>query len=361
MRTALNNLNADLARQHPDYVVRVTSDEGMIGRAYLSRFQDPEDPLPVIVTTSKLLTTGVDVPTCANIVLVRVVNAMTEFKQIIGRGTRVSADYGKYFFNILDYTGSATERFADPAFDGDPARVTTVEIDAQGREIEGSGQVVEPELPEVEKEGGVETPTGIDSVSGDEEKPPRKFYVDGGIVEVAAHVVYELDPQGHQLRVHKYVDYAGNAVRTLYANAAELRKDWADPDLRGEIIRRFADQGIDFDHLRQVTAQPEADPFDLLCYLAFKTPVRTRRERADLLRQNRADFFEAYSPEARAILGELLEKYAEHGLAQFEIPAVFKVPPISERGNVHEIAALFGGPVQLRGAVHRLQTLLYAF
>lgn len=360
MRTALNNLNADLARQRSDYVVRVTSEEGMRGRAFLSRFQDPEEPTPVIVTTSKLLTTGVDVPTCANVVLVRVVNAMTEFKQIIGRGTRVNADYGKYFFNILDYTGSATERFADPAFDGDPARVTTVEIDAQGQEIEGSEQVVEPEPPEVEEEAGAEIPTGIESVSGDEEKPPRKYYVNGGYVEVAAHMVYELDPQGHQLRVFKYVDYAGDAVRTLYANAAELRKDWADPDLRADILRRFAERGIDFDHLRQATAQPEADPFDLLCYLAFKTPLRTRRERADLLRQNRADFFEAYGPEARAILSELLEKYAEHGLAQFEIPAVLKVPPISERGNVREIAALFGGPAQLRQAVHQLQTLLYA-
>jgi len=122
MRQALNNLNADLVRQHPDYVVRVTSDEGPLGRSHLSRFQDPEEPTPVIVTTSKLLTTGVDVPTCANVVLLRVVNAMTEFKQIIGRGTRVNADYGKYFFNILDYTGSATVLTAD-IFDSDPGHL----------------------------------------------------------------------------------------------------------------------------------------------------------------------------------------------------------------------------------------------
>jgi type I restriction enzyme R subunit len=357
MRQELNNLNADLVRQHPNYVVRVTSDEGPIGKGHLSRFQDPEEPMPVIVTTSKLLTTGVDVPTCQNVVLVRVVNSMTEFKQIIGRGTRVNADYGKYYFNILDYTGSATERFADPAFDGDPVQEITVSIDDEGREIEGTEQEIAAQEPPFDWE---EVPTGPDSISGDKDKPHRKYYVDGGAVEVVAHMVYELDPQGHQLKAFKYVDYAGETVRTLYANGAALRKDWANPGLRAEIIQRFADRGIDFDYLREVAVQPEADPFDLLCHLAFKTPVRTRRERADLLRQNRPDFFTQYGREAQAILGELLEKYAEHGAAQFEIPAALKVPPISEHGNVRKIAGYFGGPVQLRQAVHQLQTLLYA-
>jgi len=357
MRQALNNLNTDLVRQHPNYVVRVTSEEGKIGKGHLSRFQDPEEPMPVIVTTSKLLTTGVDVPTCQNVVLLRVVNSMTEFKQIIGRGTRVNADYGKYFFNILDYTGSATERFADPAFDGDPVQEITVNIDDEGREIEEIETEIETREP---PPGWEEIPTGPDSISGDEDRPRRKYYVDGGIVEVVAQMVYELDPQGHQLKALKYVDYAGETVRTLYANGAALRKDWADPDLRAEIIQRFAERGINFDYLREVTAQPDADPFDLLCHLAFKTPVRTRRERADLLRQNRPGFFAQYGHEAQVILGELLEKYAEHGTTQFEIPAVLKVPPISARGNVRKIAGYFGGPVQLRQAIHQLQTLLYA-
>jgi type I restriction enzyme R subunit len=357
MRQTLNNLNTDLVRQNPNYVVRVTSEEGKIGKGHLSRFQDPEEPMPVVVTTSKLLTTGVDVPTCQNVVLIRVVNSMTEFKQIIGRGTRVNADYGKYFFNILDYTGSATERFADPAFDGDPVQEITVNIDDKGREIERTEKETGTREPPPDWE---EIPTSPDSISGDEDRPRRKYYVDGGVVEVVAHMVYELDPQGHQLKAFKYVDYAGETVRTLYANGAELRKDWADPDLRAEIIQRFADRGIDFDYLREVTAHPEADPFDLLCHLAFKTPVRTRRERANLLRQNRPDFFTQYGHESQVILGELLEKYAEHGTTQFEIPAVLKVPPISEHGNVRKIAGYFGGPVPLRQAIHQLQTLLYA-
>ena len=123
MRRALNNLNSDLVQKNADYVCRVTADEGDIGRGHLGRFQDVEKPTPVILTTSQLLTTGVDAPTCKNVVLARVVGSMTDFKQIIGRGTRVRDDYGKLWFNIVDYTGSATRLFADPAFDGDPARL----------------------------------------------------------------------------------------------------------------------------------------------------------------------------------------------------------------------------------------------
>ena len=119
MRKALNNLNADLVKKNPDYTARIVSDEGKIGRGHLDRFMELETTVPAIVTTSQMLTTGVDVQTCKNVVLARVINSMTDFKQIIGRGTRVRDDYGKFYFNILDYTGSATRMFADPDFDGD--------------------------------------------------------------------------------------------------------------------------------------------------------------------------------------------------------------------------------------------------
>src|SRR5262249_39810056 len=132
MRAALSNLNSDLVAQYPNYVSRVTADEGHIGRGHLDRFQDVETTVPTILTTSQLLTTGVDAPTCKNIVLARVVGSMTEFKQIIGRGTRVRDDYGKLWFNIIDYTGSATRLFADPDFDGDPARITEEQLSDDG-------------------------------------------------------------------------------------------------------------------------------------------------------------------------------------------------------------------------------------
>jgi type I restriction enzyme R subunit len=139
-----------------------------------------------------------------------------------------------------------------------------------------------------------------------------------------------------------------------------MRVQWADPVKRGEIIEKLGERGIDFDKLAAEANQPDADPFDLLCHLAFNAPLRTRRERADRLRKEKKDFFDRYGPEARSILDALLEKYAVHGAAQFQLPDVLHVPPISQRGNIIEITRIFGGPDQLREAVTQLQTLLYA-
>jgi type I restriction enzyme R subunit len=352
MRRALNNLNADLVRDNPDYVCRVTSDEGDLGRGHLSNFQDLERRTPVILTTSQLLTTGVDAPTVQNIVLLRVINSMTEFKQIIGRGTRVRDDYGKLFFSILDYTGSATRLFADPEFDGEPSIETEQTIDNEGEPVDDETVVT----PEDEPEGDDPEPLPPD----EPDEPRRKFYYDGGQVEIAAHLVYELDPDGNQLRVVQFTDYTADKVRTLYRNAAELRDEWADPQRRSDIIERLEERGIDFDHLAETANQPDADPLDLICHLAFNAPLRTRRERAQRLRTDRRDFFDQFGPDARQILDELLDKYTEHGTAQFVIPDVLEVPPISEHGNVIEIANRFGGVEQLRQAVIQLQTLLYA-
>jgi type I restriction enzyme R subunit len=143
MRQALANANADLMRQHPNYVARVTGDEGDVGRTLLAAFQDVEEPVPVILTTSQMLTTGVDAPLVKNVALFRHINSMTDFKQIIGRGTRVREDYGKLFFTILDYTGAATQNFADPSFDGEPTRAIVETMDEQG-EIETTSDVEEP-------------------------------------------------------------------------------------------------------------------------------------------------------------------------------------------------------------------------
>lgn len=356
MREALTNLNTDLTQQHADYVCRVTAEEGEIGRGHLGRFQELEKDTPVILTTSQLLTTGVDAPTCKNIVLARVVNSMTEFKQMIGRGTRVRDDYGKLYFNILDYTGSATRLFADPDFDGDPVRVTQEEMSETGDPK--TYQIVEEQPVMAETEESFQISHA--QISDDREGERRKFYFDGGQVEIVAHIVHELDPDGKQLRVVKFTDYTAEKVRTLYRNASDLRAQWADPEQRAEIIQRLADRGIDFDDLAQAAGQPDADPFDLLCHLTFNAPLRTRRERADRLKKEKKDFFDQYGPQAKQILAELLEKYAEYGTAQFVIPDVLKVPPISDRGNVLEIAGFFGGPEQLRAAVNQLQTLLYA-
>jgi type I restriction enzyme R subunit len=273
-------------------------------------------------------------------------------------------DYGKSYFNILDYTGSATRQFADPEFDGEPALIDETTIDAGGEVI--GHTVGEDETGSLPPEDGGLTyePGGIPGSPildpGDDDAPPRKFYVDGGSVAIIADMVYEYDASGKRQSIVKYSDYTAGAVRTLYPSAALLRNHWADAGARSSIIGKLAERGIDFALLAQTTGQPDADPFDLLCHVAYNAPLRTRRERAVALRQGRPDFFARYSPEVQVVLQELLEKYAEYGAAQFAIPDILKVPPLSSHGNVGEIIRLFGGAGNLREAVGELQALLYA-
>ena len=361
MRMALNNLNADLVKEYPDYVVRVVSDEGQIGRGHLDRFMDVETKTPTIVTTSKLLTTGVDVPTCKNIVIFRVVNSMTEFKQIIGRGTRVRDDYGKLFFNILDYTGSATKQFADPDFDGEPVRITEEEIDEEG---ESTGVPKDyGAKPEVEDSPVEEKPIydlTPSSMSDDSEGEVRKYYVDEGIVEIAANLVYELDPEGKRLRVVEYTDYTRKQLIRMYTSATEFKSKWSDTEQRKVVIQALEERGISFEYLAKVTGQYDADPFDLLCHVAFNAPLRTRRERAEMVKRDKQDFFVRYGAVARAILNEILDKYVEFGLEQLDDIDILKVPPISEYGNLMEIADAFGGISKLKSALSELQNGVYA-
>jgi type I restriction enzyme, R subunit len=358
MRRALNNLNADLVKKHPNYVARVTSEEGRIGKGHLSRFQELETISPVILTTSQLLTTGVDAPTCKNVVLARVVNSMTEFKQIIGRGTRVREDYGKTWFNIIDYTGSATQKFADPDFDGFPEIDEEVIIDEDGNEIGTNvGGGVDSDSPWSDDGEGSKKPDG--GMGNESDGEFRKYYVDGGNIKISAHLVYEMDANGNQIRVVQFTDYTAERVRTLFTSANALIDQWANPFQRKEIILELEERGITYKELAETMGKPDADPLDLLCHLAFETPLRTRRERADLLRKNQSDFFEQYGSEAKEILDTLLDKYTEFGPSQFSIPDTLRVPPISEHGNVMEISKLFGGAPQMKQAVDSLQILLY--
>lgn len=365
MRKAINNLNVDLVQKYPDYVCRVTADEGGIGKGHLSNFQELETVTPVVLTTSQLLTTGVDAPMVKNVALVRVVGSISEFKQIIGRGTRVREDYGKLFFSILDYTGTATRHFADPDFDGDPELITETTIDDDGNIIDE--EVIDDDPPTDEPPDGDDDDGGEVIIGGDGPiiaDPPspdrRKYYIEGGHVEVAHQVVYEMDSSGNQLRVIEFTDYTAEAIRSLFRDVEELRDQWATPSQREEVAERLAERGIDFDHLAEVTGNKDADAFDLLCHLAFDAPLRTRRERAERLRKDKQDLFDEYGPDARAILVDMLDKYAEYGLGQFKLPDALRVPPISTRGNVKEIIAIFGGADQLRAAVESLQRELYA-
>jgi type I restriction enzyme, R subunit len=361
MRGLLNNLNADLTKTRPDYVCRVTADEGDIGKGHLGRFQELESDTPVILTTSQLLSTGVDAPMVKNIVLIRMIGTMTEFKQIIGRGTRVREDYGKFYFNILDYTGTATRHFADKEFDGDPEFVSEEEIDENGntvtKTIVDHGQddeagdddtvIVDPEPPII-----AEPP----------ESPaePRKFYVTKGLVNVATHITRDIGADGKQLSVTEFRDYTGEVVRTLFPDLAGFRHRWANPDRRAEVLAALHERGINPIEAADAMGNPDADPFDLLCGIAWNAPVLTRNERAAKLRSSRPDFFTTYAEPARQILDALLAKYAEHGPTEFSIPDSLKVPPLSDLSNVAEITQRFGGEDEFRSAVVQLQELLYA-
>lgn len=178
-------------------------------------------------------------------------------------------------------------------------------------------------------------------------------------MEIAAHIVYELDGNGKQLRVVKYTDFAAEKVRSMYTSAAELRAQWSSPEEREQILTALEERGISFDQLIENTGMQDADPFDLLCYLAFNLPVRTRRERAERIRKGKVDFWDYFKPEARAILSEILDKYVEYGIAEFKLPDILRIPPIVEHGNPMEIADKFGGPEKLKSALEQMQTLLY--
>jgi len=348
MRRALNNLNRDLLKDYPDYIARVVSDEGDIGRGFLEKFMDIEEETPVIVTTSKLLTTGVNVPTCKNIAIFRVIRSMTEFKQVIGRGTRIREDYGKLFFTILDYTGSATQLFADPEFDGEPIEITDEEIDG-----------AEPAVPDNERQNVLTPPQRL-VLADDREERTRKYYVDGGEVEISTELVYELDSSGNRLRTIEYTDYTREQVQGMYASFDDLRSHWSSAEERKAILDCLEERGISFAHLAKVTGQAEADPFDLLCHVAFNTPILTRRQRAEQVKRTRPDFFAQYSPIAQEVLHEILDKYIEYGFEHLGDMQVLKVPPINEHGNVVEIATVFGGLQELKQAVTELQNLVYA-
>ncbi|MBQ1762008.1 MAG: DEAD/DEAH box helicase, partial [Aquincola sp.] len=364
MRQELVNLNSDLVQQYPDYVCRVTADEGAIGLTHLANFQDVDKPTPVILTTSQLLTTGVDAEMVKNVVLARVVGSRSEFKQIVGRGTRLKVDYGKEYFNIIDFTGTATRHFADPDFDGEPARIQEVTVDEAGEQV--SITETEPEQPQAEvlpeyelQEEQIGPGTGI--VINEPTDEPRKFYIDGGEVEVIGHLVYDLDTDGKKLQVVKYTEYSGRAVRTLYPTREALQSAWADPDTRSEVLRELTERGISFEELASSSEQPDADPFDLLCHLAWNAPLLTRRQRAEAARRQAQDMFGQYSDTAREILTLLLDRYIERGILQFNaLSELMKVQPFDRYGSPSEIALRhFGGVRGMKDVVARLQSALY--
>lgn len=376
MRKAINNLSSDITKDYPNYCVRVVSDEGDIGRRYLDDFQDPEkdtpNKSPIVLTTSQMLTTGIDVPTCKNIVLFKPINSITDFKQIIGRGTRLFTDKDKLWFTILDYTG-ATRLFADPEFDGDPELISEEIINEKGEVTKSETYEKKPTQEEKEalEEYKIQPRDPLKLYDVDEsENKPRKYYVDDIPISVVHEVEYQLSADGKRLELTKLTDYTKVVMRQLFNDANQLRKNWLNPKKRWKLVEDLIERGISLELLMQTTNNSDADPLDLLVHIAFNGPIKSRRERVKKLRVFKQAFLNKYSREARQIIEILLEKYAEHGIDELspiakeddQIPPVIKilnVKPLNQYGTPVDIISYFGGRDQYLQTVEKVQQFLY--
>jgi type I restriction enzyme R subunit len=352
MRKALIDVNVERVRQHPDYVVRIVSDEGDVGVEHLGAFADAESATPVVATTSKLLSTGVDIPTVKNIVLFKPIGSMVEFKQTIGRGTRLYPDEDKLTFDIIDYSG-ATALFEDPEFDGPPERVDDEEID-------DAGDVVRPSVvEEPERQNELESHE-VDAEALEDNPAARKFYVDDGDAWVTAEGFYLPDPDGGRLRLVEYREYLATEVRRLFRNPADLRARWSTLVGREEVREALDRRGISFDEAVERVGLTDADPLDLLVHVAWNVPAMTRHDRVRRLRKEHRAWLDAFVPAARVVLDDLLAKYAEHGVGQLDDLRVLEIAPLTRHGTPVEIAGRFGGADALREVLAGLEERLYA-
>ena len=354
MRQALVNENADLVAENPKYVMRITGDNED-GKAELDNFIDPASKYPVLVTTSKLMTTGVDAQTCQFIVLDANINSMIEFKQIIGRGTRIREDYGKQYFTIIDFRG-VTKLFADPDFDGDPVSVKTTKGDIPTEdEEEGVGGVEEPDGDYKTEDGnkGDVPPEIIDG--GDINETPAKYYVDDVPVKVIHERVYYYDKNG-KLITESLVSYTRKNIKNEFKTLDEFLRKWNEADRKEAIIKELEERGVFFEELKDEVGK-DLDPFDLICHIAFDMPPLTRRERANNVKKR--NYFTKYGENAREVLEALLEKYADEGIENLENLEILKVPDFKKFGSPIEIVKRFGGKKKYLEAIKELQKEIY--
>lgn len=351
MRQALVNENSDIVKADERYVMRITGDDD-IGKKQIDNFRDVSSRYPVLVTTSKLLTTGVDVQMVKFIVLDANINSMTEFKQIIGRGTRVREDLGKMFFTIFDFR-DATRLFADPDFDGPAEQDVSFTPGKDGEIPDIPG---EPEMPP-------EQPDGPDApkMPPEGEDAPRherrmKYYVDNVEVTVLRQRVQYIDKDGKLIN-ESLTDYTRRNVRNQYATLDDFLAAWNCAERKQAIMDEFAKQGVLLEELQEQIGQ-EFDPFDLVCHVAYDQPPLTRRERANNVKKR--NYFAKYGEQAQAVLSALLEKYADSGVGNLESLDVLKVNPIKEFGSPQFIVnRIFKGKADFNAALRELESELY--
>jgi type I restriction enzyme R subunit len=337
------------------YVMRITGGDAA-GQAELDNFIDPESRYPVLVTTSRLLSTGVDAQTCRLIVLDREVGSMTEFKQIVGRGTRVHEDTRKFYFTLIDFRG-ATSHFADPDFDGEPVQIYEPGEDdpmappeddtyPEGEENTGGqdldeGEVIIDGMPSAPLQGGDGRPT--------------KVYVDGVSASIIAERVEYLDEHG-KLVTETLRDFTKKALKKRFASLDDFLRRWNTAERKQAIIEELEAEGLPLDPLADEVGK-NLDPFDLICHVAFDAKPLTRRERAENVRKR--DVFTKYGPQAHAVLDALLAKYQDEGVINLDDLNVLRIPPLSTMGSVVQLVNQFGGKEGFEQAVHEMQAALY--
>ena len=338
MRTALVNENSDMCKKNPDYVVRITGSD-TYGQTKLDYFISVSSKYPVIATTSKLLSTGVDCKMVKLIVLDQNINSMTEFKQILGRGTRIREKEGKMHFTIMDFR-NITRLFADPEWDG------PLEVDEKyGKDREYKYPVLDDQVPEVEE--------------------PKADYIpkpivdkDGCTVKIINKVVSVYDTNGKLLRTESVTDYTKKNINDTYANLDDFIHHWNAAEKKAEITDLLRESGIDLEALKQDRNMEEVDDFDFICHIAYGKKPLTRRERAENVKKR--DVFNKYGEQARKVLEALLDKYADGGISQLESRTVLRLDPFRQMGSPANIAKFFGGNQQYISAVKELEQLIYS-
>lgn len=357
MRQALLNENSDIVLKHPKYVMRITGDNEE-GKLELDNFIFPESRYPVIATTSKLMTTGVDAQTCKLIVLDQRIQSMTEFKQIIGRGTRINEDYNKFYFTIMDFK-KATELFADPDFDGDPVSIykpkpgdPVVPPDDAIPDPEGNVIPSEGSIPGANQSGNDDG--GLPGDNGNEKI--KKYYVANVPVTVIAERVQYYNANG-KLITESLKDYTKKSLTKEFSSLDDFLKKWSSAQKKQAIIEELANEGIFLDALADEIGK-ELDPFDIVCHVAWDKPPLTRKERAENVKKR--NYFTKYGVQASRVLSALLDKYADEGVVHIEETQILNINPFTEFGTPIEIIKIFGGIDKYNEALHELEEAIYA-
>ncbi len=347
MRAALINENIEQVKINDKYIMQITGDN-QEGKNELGNFIDPGEKYPVIATTSKLMTTGVDAQTCKLIVLDSNIASMTEFKQIIGRGTRINENFGKTFFTIMDFRG-VTNLFADPDFDGEPIKIKEIGED-EGIYLDDDEQIIDENGEEIIFPSP-ELIEGGDII----QEPSAKYFVNGVNVAILNERVQYLDANG-KLITASLKDYTRQKVREQYHSLDNFLQKWNATDKKQTIIEQLTEQGIIFADLK-AAVDKEMDIFDLICHTAFDQPPLTRTERVNNVKKR--NYFTKYSEQTRKVLETLLDKYADEGIENIEDMKILQVKPLDAFGSPMEIVDLFGGKMGYLKALSELEVEIY--